>query len=193
MSNLTLPVLVDYFGAENMSNSENVSIILGIYKGLQSLGISKEAVETAFLENKLDDLIHQSYKKYTVSDYYRMFCRKNIKIGRTNPLQNIEDRYQLDEEREMLEEAEDDAILEEAYSKYGKAWVEEQCRVQGENIEKIMILAHEIVRNPAEKFYDCVYDRYGAGLAENYFLVGKEVPVITEEEISLWANYARYY
>ena len=35
------------------------------------------------ISNELDKLIHDSYKIYGSSGYYKMFCDKNIIIGKT--------------------------------------------------------------------------------------------------------------
>ena len=78
------PVIADYFGLENASNDEYLSIILGLYQGMIKIkGMNKDTVENAFKKNKLDKLIHDSYRVYGSSGYYRMFCEKNIIIGKT--------------------------------------------------------------------------------------------------------------
>ncbi len=45
--------------------------------------MNKTIIEKAFKKNQLDQLIHDSYKIYGTSGYYKMFCEKNIKIGQT--------------------------------------------------------------------------------------------------------------
>ena len=49
--------------------------------------MDKQIIENAFQENKLDQLIHDSYTEYSRngrnSGYYKIFCEKNIKIGET--------------------------------------------------------------------------------------------------------------
>ena len=50
---------------------------------LKIKGMDKSIVEKAFKKNQLDKLIHDSYKVYGTSGYYRMFCEKDIKIGKT--------------------------------------------------------------------------------------------------------------
>ena len=78
------PVIADYFGIENASNTEHLSIILGLYQGMIKIkGMNKDIVENAYKKNKLDKLIHDSYRVYGSSGYYRMFCEKNIIIGKT--------------------------------------------------------------------------------------------------------------
>ena len=76
-----VPVVADYFG---LDNTDNLDVILGIYQGMLKIkGMDKSIVEKAFKTNQLDKLIHDSYKVYGTSGYYRMFCEKNIKIGNT--------------------------------------------------------------------------------------------------------------
>ena len=76
-----MPVIADYFGLDNIENS---SIILGLYQGMIKIkGMDKRIIEKAFKTNQLDKLIHDSYKIYGTSGYYKMFCDKNIKIGTT--------------------------------------------------------------------------------------------------------------
>ena len=76
-----MPVIVDYFGLDNI---DNLSIILGLYQGMIKIkGMNKTIIEKAFKNNQLDQLIHDSYKIYGTSGYYKMFCEKNIKIGKT--------------------------------------------------------------------------------------------------------------
>ena len=81
------PVIVDYFGLDNASNNEHLSIILGLYQGMIKIkGMNKDIVEKAFKKNELDILIHDSYKIYGKSGYYKMFCKKKIIIGKTRLL-----------------------------------------------------------------------------------------------------------
>ena len=76
-----VPVVADYFG---LDNTDNLYVILGIYQGMLKIkGMDKSIVEKAFKTNQLDELIHDSYRVYGTSGYYRMFCEKNIKIGNT--------------------------------------------------------------------------------------------------------------
>ena len=80
----SVPVLADYFGLDNLSDEDNMIIILGLYiKMLNSWNINKEVIEQAFKHNELDKLIHNTYKKHGETGYYQMFCDKNINIGRT--------------------------------------------------------------------------------------------------------------
>ena len=76
-----LPVIAAYFG---LNNIDNLSIILGLYQGMIKIkGMDKYIIEKAFKKNELDKLIYDSYKIYGSSGYYKMFCDKNIKIGKT--------------------------------------------------------------------------------------------------------------
>lgn len=177
---ISMSALCDYFGYENMMDQEKYTIILGLYKGLFLLGIPKETVEQAFLSNSLDQLIHNSYKEKS-SDYYKMFCQKNMSIGKTCLIED-----------ELVEEVYDDTtdkLLEEACQKYGKDWVDRQRDIQLSNIDKIMEKAHAINSNPKPQFYDCIYDEYGQSMA-NDFLSGKEVKPITAKDVKYWVKKA---
>jgi len=170
---ITLPVLADFFGHPCNWNGENFTIICGLYKGLQLMEVKKEYVEECFKLGKLDEMFHQKYKGQK-SDYYKTFCEKDIKIGKT----------EIDEENE--DDDENDHIINEAYQKYGKEWVEKQREVQSSNIDKIMTLAHQN-KQPGQKFYDRVYDKYG-NMTANYFLNGKEVPVLKPVDVQHWVR-----
>ena len=77
----TIPVIADYFGLDNVAH---LSIILGLYQGMIKIkGMDKSIIEKAYKKNELDKLIHESYKIYGTSGYYKMFCDKNIIIGKT--------------------------------------------------------------------------------------------------------------
>ena len=81
------PVIADYFGIQNASNTEHLSTILGPYQGMIKIkGMNKDIVENAYKKNKLDKLIHDSYRIYGTSGHYQDFCDKNIQIGRTRLL-----------------------------------------------------------------------------------------------------------
>ncbi len=77
-----LHVIVDYFGFDNV---DDLSIILGwLYQGMIKIkGMDKYIIERAFWKNRLDKLIHDSYKIYGTSGYYKIFCKKQITIGKT--------------------------------------------------------------------------------------------------------------
>jgi hypothetical protein len=80
----SIPVLADYFGLDNLSNEDNICIILGLYiKMLNIWNIKKDIIEKAFKNNELDKLIHETYNKHGKTGYYEMFCNNNIKIGKT--------------------------------------------------------------------------------------------------------------
>jgi hypothetical protein len=77
----SIPVIADYFGLDNIAH---ISIILGLYQGMIKIkGMDKSIIEKAYKKNELDKLIHESYKIYGSSGYYKMFCDKNIIIGNT--------------------------------------------------------------------------------------------------------------
>ena len=79
-----ISVLADYFGLDNLSNEDNMCIILGLYiKMLNIWKINKDIIEKAFKNNELDKLIHDTYNKHGKTGYYQFFCNKNIKIGKT--------------------------------------------------------------------------------------------------------------
>ena len=80
----SIPVLADYFGLDNLSNEDNICIILGLYiKMLNCWNINKDIIEKAFEHNELDKLIHDTYNKQGKTGYYQKICNKNIKIGKT--------------------------------------------------------------------------------------------------------------
>ena len=80
----SIPVLADYFGLDNLSNENNICIILGLYiKMLNIWNIKKDIIEKAFKNNELDKLIHETYNKHGKTGYYQKFCNNNIKIGKT--------------------------------------------------------------------------------------------------------------
>ena len=80
----SVPVLADYFGLDNLSNEDNIIVILGLYiKMLNSWNIDKDIIENAFNNNELDKLIHETYNKHGKTGYYQKFCNNNIKIGKT--------------------------------------------------------------------------------------------------------------
>jgi hypothetical protein len=73
-----MPVIADYFGLDNV---DHLSIILGVYQGMIKIkGMNEDIVGKAYKKNELDKLIHDSYKVYGASGYYKMFCKKNIII-----------------------------------------------------------------------------------------------------------------
>ena len=77
----TMPVIADYFGLDNVAH---LNIILGLYQGMIKIkGMDKAIIEKAYKKNELDKLIHDSYEIYGTSGYYKMFCDKNIIIGKT--------------------------------------------------------------------------------------------------------------
>ena len=80
----SVPVLADYFGLDNLSNEDNIIVILGLYiKMLNIWNINKDIIEKAFKNNELDKLIHETYNKHGKTGYYQKFCNNNIKIGKT--------------------------------------------------------------------------------------------------------------
>ena len=80
----SVPVLADYFGLDNLSNEDNIIIILGLYiKMLNNWNINKDIFEKAFKNNEIDQLIHDTYNKHGKTGYYQKFYNKNIKMGKT--------------------------------------------------------------------------------------------------------------
>ena len=82
-----VPVLADYFGWDNLHNynEDTICLILGLYiKMLNLWNIDKNIIEKAFIDNQLDQLIHDTYNKHGKTGYYLMFCDENIKIGKTH-------------------------------------------------------------------------------------------------------------
>ncbi len=79
---------VDLYGRFNWTSEmkadipKTLSLFCGIYKGLYLRGITSDEIHKKFKENRLDELIHNTYLN-SPSEYYRMFCEKSIKIGIT--------------------------------------------------------------------------------------------------------------
>jgi hypothetical protein len=79
-----LPVIADFFGLDNI---DNMDFLLGLYYGMiKIIGMDKSTAEKAYKTYQLDKLIHDSYKTYGSSGYYKMFCKKTIIIGKTRLL-----------------------------------------------------------------------------------------------------------
>ena len=79
-----IPVIADYFGLQNC-NENSIPIILGVYQKMLKpqpfgFGIDKNKIEKAFLENNLDELIHDTYQKNGKTGYYKLFCDGKMKI-----------------------------------------------------------------------------------------------------------------
>ncbi len=69
-----LPVIADYFELDNI---DNLDIILGLYQGMIKIKeMDKSTVEKAYKTNHLDKLIHDSYRIYGTSGYYKCFVIK---------------------------------------------------------------------------------------------------------------------
>ena len=80
----SIPVLADYFGLDNLSNEDNIIVILGLYiKMLNIWNINKDIIKNSFKNIELDKLIHETYNKHGKTGYYEKICDKNIKIGKT--------------------------------------------------------------------------------------------------------------
>ena len=72
-----IPVIADYFGMENfMKNDLNeLCIIFGLYiKMIVCWNIHKDVIENAFLNNHLDELVHDTYSKHGKTGCYKQFC-----------------------------------------------------------------------------------------------------------------------
>jgi hypothetical protein len=82
-------------GMKNINNNENITIILGCYKGLYLKEVPSDILYKCFVNNKLDELIHKKYTA-TKSGYYNQFVDKKIKIG--NTYINYQYLFELDED-----------------------------------------------------------------------------------------------
>lgn len=112
---ITFGVHHDYIGIHNNDDIQenedeenktisNYNIILGLYRGLQHKGISKDLIHNCFQTNRLDKLMHNKYT-FNTSGYYEMFKEKNIKIGNTfYDLRSSEDEYDEIEEMELFDD-----------------------------------------------------------------------------------------
>ena len=66
------------------NNVNELCIIFGLYiKMIVCWKIHKDVIENAFLNNQLDELIHDTYSKHGKTGYYKQFCDKKMKIGHT--------------------------------------------------------------------------------------------------------------
>jgi hypothetical protein len=91
-------VINDYFGSQIDIN--NNTIIYGIYEELITIkGINKKLIENCHMTNRLDELIHKKYT-HKKSNYYDLFHKNNIKIGKTffydnktQPLEIFDDNH----------------------------------------------------------------------------------------------------
>ena len=74
-----IPVIADYFGIA-YRNEEDMCIVLGLYQGLVKFrGVKSDELHEAFLQNKLDELMHSKYRERK-SQYYMMFCERNLSL-----------------------------------------------------------------------------------------------------------------
>lgn len=87
----SISILNDYFGIKEINNEnildnfENINIIMNIYKGLFNMNVDTNRFDESFRFNQLDDFIHIYYSEYdSDNNYYKLFCEKDIKIGKTN-------------------------------------------------------------------------------------------------------------
>ena len=72
-------VIADYFHI-NSFNEETFVILFGVYQGLVKYkGVNKELLHHCLLDNRLNELIHKTFK-YRPTGYYKMFCKNNINI-----------------------------------------------------------------------------------------------------------------
>ena len=73
----TIPVMADYFG-NAMGNLETECIVLGLYQGLvKRHGVTAEVLHIHFLNSRLDELVHSTYRD-NETGYYKKFC--NLKL-----------------------------------------------------------------------------------------------------------------
>jgi hypothetical protein len=109
---LTRAVVHDLFGCN--CTPDNLSLFLGLYKGLYLMDVSPYEIHRCFTENRLDELIHVKYS-LRPSNYYKEFCDQNLTIGPTS-LGEME--YEDDDEHgeeDDDEHDEDDDAEDEAH------------------------------------------------------------------------------
>lgn len=76
-------VLHDYFG-KNFMNQFNYSILYRIYRDLYILGVNESTLHFMYLENKLDNFVHNKFKETNLDNRnYKLFCEYKIVIGKT--------------------------------------------------------------------------------------------------------------
>lgn len=73
---------------------DNICMFYGLYKGLYLYDVSAKEIYRCYLTNKLDELIHTTYSLQK-SGYYKDFCEKNIKIGKTFIEYEGQDKYDI--------------------------------------------------------------------------------------------------
>jgi transposase len=108
---LQFSVIADLFGYINWTKEMNetkddtIAMFLGLYKGLYMMNVSYQEIYRCFLENRLDELIHNKYS-LEKSTYYEKFCEKNIKIGKT-----FVEKYNTDKTVESQETNNNEPII----------------------------------------------------------------------------------
>jgi hypothetical protein len=86
---ITKDMLIYLFGYYNWTDDmkknydDTHSLFQGLYKGLYLLNIPYTEIDRCMDLNMLDEMFHIKYSIRS-SGYYRNFCKKNIKIGKTS-------------------------------------------------------------------------------------------------------------
>ena len=77
-ADLSLPVLVDYFG--RATTDEEITIVLQVYQELiVEKGVDAQLLHNCFLSNRLNELVHAN-NEYKPSNTYKVFCEQNIDL-----------------------------------------------------------------------------------------------------------------
>ena len=75
-----IPVVVDYFG-NSLDSEMKQGLVLGVYEGLvKTKGVSVELLDNCFRTNRLNQLVHEKYKRRP-SPHYKMFCKASIDLN----------------------------------------------------------------------------------------------------------------
>jgi hypothetical protein len=81
---LSSPVLIDYFGMNNINNTTSMNIIYNLYSSLiNDKGVNVELLHNCYLTNRLDSLIHKKFT-YNRTPYYSDFI--TMKLSLKNPM-----------------------------------------------------------------------------------------------------------
>lgn len=116
-SDLHPAIIHDLFGMENFIGkneqefSKQISLFLGLYKGLYFMNVSHQEIHRCFTKNKLDELIHTKYLLHP-NKYYKVFCENKMKIGNTF----IVDDNKSNNEANVYEDENEDYVEPYIYS-----------------------------------------------------------------------------
>ena len=89
LSELSLPVLVDYFG--RATTDEEIAIVLQVYRELiVEKGVDATLLHNCFLSNRLNEVVHAK-NEYRPSNAYKVFREQNIDLTTITCLDPIDE------------------------------------------------------------------------------------------------------